>query len=146
MGELKFFKNFYNRFNAASRIRAGFSTNKFSPFIPFLIDNYINVRGAGDRAARGSAELSLNLELRSTIFRNSWTALQLVNFLDYGSVRPGGNNLKSIFDSENIYSSTGIGLRIHLLNFFNAIFRLDYGIRLHENSNGFIVLGLGQYF
>jgi hypothetical protein len=146
LGELKFFQNFHNKFNAASRLRVGFSTNKFSPFIPFLIDNYINVRGAGDRAARGSAELSLNLELRSTIFRNSWTALQMVNFIDYGSIRPGGKKLNTIFDSENIYSSAGIGLRIHLLNFFNAIFRLDYGVKLHENANGFVAFGLGQYF
>jgi len=146
LSELKYKSRIFSYLNAAARIRIGVSTNKFSPFIPFFIDNYVNVRGAGDRVSRGSAELSLNLELRSSLFRNSWTALQMVNFIDYGSLRPGGDNLSSLFNKENVYSSTGLGLRIHLLNFFNAIFRLDYGITLHGKSKDFILFGFGHYF
>jgi hypothetical protein len=62
------------------------------------------------------------------------------------SIRPGGSSLNKLFNNQNIYSSAGTGIRIHLFDFYNVIFRLDYGINIKNPERGGIVIGMNQYF
>ena len=146
LNEFRLFKKIGSTNNLALRFRMGISTNKKSPFIPFVVDNYINVRGIGDRVARGSAELTLNLEFRHTLKSLSWVAVQLIGFSDISAIRPGGSSLTKLFNHQNVYSTAGIGLRVHLFDFYNVIFRLDYGMNIEQPEKRGFVIGMNQYF
>ena len=75
--------------NLGFRLRLGISTNKDSPFVPFVLDNYINVRGSGNRVSRGTAEMTINSEYRHTLYDQylhsiaQTTALSLIGKLHY---------------------------------------------------------------
>lgn len=144
--DLRGYYRLTDEINLAARMITGFATNDFSPFLPFVIDSYANVRGSGNRVARGSAELVVNLEIRKTLLHLSWAGFNLISFFDFGSVRPPSESLKQLFMNENIYKSAGAGLRINLYNFYNSVFRFDYGFDLTDRSEGGFVLGFGQYF
>ena len=77
--------------NVAMRLKLAFSTNNFSPFAPFVVDSYVNLRGVGNRIDRGTGQAFLNLEYRQTIFEAYPFGAQFVVFSDLGSWRdPGG--------------------------------------------------------
>ncbi len=132
--------------NLAFRLRTGISTNKVSPFVPFVIDSYLNVRGSGNRISRGTAELTLNSEYRQTFMQNHIGAIQGVAFLDLSAWRPAGSTVKEMWKAENNVSFTGAGLRIHLRKLNNFVFRLDYGFSLTTEGQRGVVFGAGQYF
>ena len=144
--EMRYYKRIGQRGNPAFRVRAGVSSNGDSPFVPFVLDSYLNVRGSGNRVARGTSEFTVNLEYRYTfIDRKKW-ALQGVAFLDNSAWRPAGTPLMDMFLPENMVSFGGGGLRFYLQRIYNFILRVDYGENLSgPSSNGF-VLGVGQYF
>lgn len=132
--------------NYAGRLRLGVATNTFSPFPPFVLDSYVNIRGAGNRIARGSAEVVLNQEYRYTLYENNWGAFQLVGFSDLGTLRPAGGTFKDMLDENNVVWRTGAGGRIYMSRFYHLFLRADFGFNpLKGKENGF-VLGLGQYF
>ena len=144
--EFKVFKFINKRDNMAFRLRTGVATNRETPFAPFVADNYVNLRGVGDRTIRGTAEISINLEYRRFLMKRNRVAVSYVGFIDSGSLRAPGAKLSTIFKPQNIAVFSGIGVRIHLLKIYNAILRLDYSQGVHKfNQNGFIV-GFGQYF
>jgi outer membrane protein assembly factor BamA len=132
--------------NFAFRARTGFASNIDSPFVPFVLDSYLTVRGVGNRVAGGTSELTFNFEYRHLVFRKSWAAIQAVAFVDWSAWRPAGGELKELFDSQNIVSFGGLGLRLFLRKFGNLVLRMDFGISLHDSSQHGIVLGIGQYF
>ncbi len=66
----------------AARLRFGIATNNDTPFAPFVLDSYINIRGSGNRIERGTAALILNLEFRQTFFETAKFGGQLVAFSD----------------------------------------------------------------
>ncbi|MEO0341135.1 MAG: POTRA domain-containing protein [Bacteroidota bacterium] len=68
LNETRYFHRLGRRGNLAARLRIGLSTNNDSPFAPFVLDSYINIRGSGNRIDRGTAALILNLEYRHTLF------------------------------------------------------------------------------
>jgi outer membrane protein assembly factor BamA len=142
----KFFLRFGEKGNWAFRLRAGIATNKISPFVPFVLDNYINVRGSGNRVSRGTGELTLNLEYRHTFFDESWGVFQSVIFSDLSSWRPAGGSISDMLKGENIVSFLGLGVRFHIPKFNNFIFRLDYGWSLKDYRVKGFVIGVGQYF
>ncbi len=146
INEIKGFYRFTSTTNLAGRIRAGISTDKESPFVPFVVDSYINVRGAGNRVSRGTAEFTINFEVRQTLLQLSYGALQLVGFSDYSTLKPGYENSGKMFDSRNRFLYSGIGLRGQLFASYGAVLRLDYGFDMDDFRSGAFVFGLGQYF
>lgn len=137
---------FQNKWNYAGRWRMGIATNIPSPFAPFVIDSYINLRGSGNRIARGSAELTINQEIRYTIFERPWGAGQTVAFIDAGSWRTSGGELKELADPNQMLAFAGVGGRLYFQKFYNLVLRADYGINPLQTSQRGLVMGIGQYF
>ncbi|MEQ9008786.1 MAG: POTRA domain-containing protein [Ekhidna sp.] len=142
-------KNFWrsgDRGNFASRLRLGLSTNEESPFAPFVLDSYLNIRGVGNRVDRGTGAIILNAEYRHTLLDKNKVAIQGVIFSDSGSWRNPGGDFADFADSQNFVFFSGGGFRFIHKKIYNAIFRIDYGFNLQKPEvNGF-VLGIGQYF
>ena len=132
--------------NLAFRLRLGISTNKDSPFVPFVLDNYINVRGSGNRVSRGTAEITLNSEYRHTVWEPYWGAVQSVVFMDMSAWRPAAGEFSDMFTNKYNVTFGGLGLRFYFKNFNNFIFRLDYGKSVTGDKGSGIVFGAGQYF
>jgi len=131
--------------NLAFRIVGGLSTNNSSPFSPFVIDSYRNIRGVGDRVARGTALLTFNAEYRQLLVELDQWSLHGVGFFDLGTIRSPGDEMVSLIgDSANQY--VGVGARIIYNKVFNALLRIDYSFDLSNFSNQHFVIGLGQYF
>ena len=143
---MRYYKRHGKRGNPAIRVRAGVSSNGDSPFVPFVLDSYLNVRGSGNRVARGTSEFTVNLEYRHTLIDRQKWALQSVVFIDNSSWRPAGAPLKDMFRKENTVSFGGGGARFYLQRIYNFILRLDYGVSLNDPSTNGFVLGVGQYF
>lgn len=142
-------KNFWKsgeKGNFATRLRLGLSTNEESPFAPFVLDSYLNIRGVGNRVDRGTGAIILNAEYRHSFVDREKVAIQGVLFSDSGSWRNPGGNFSDFTQSENLVLFAGGGVRFIHKKIYNAIFRIDYGVNLQESKiNGF-VLGIGQYF
>lgn len=144
--DLFYFKRVSEKGNWANRLRLGVATNSESPFAPFALDNNLNVRGVGNLIDRGTAVILLNTEYRHTIYEKKWFALQGNAFVDSGSWRTPGGSLQDFVNSENIKIYPGVGIRLIHKKIYNAIFRIDYGVGLGEDSSRGIVFGIGQYF
>ncbi|WP_139956776.1 POTRA domain-containing protein [Flavicella sediminum] len=140
---------YYKRYgvsgNLACRLRLGLATNNNSPFAPFSLDNNVNIRGVGNTIDRGTGVVVLNTEYRQTLFERNSFSLQGNAFVDSGSWRNPGGDLGDFSQSENIRVFSGVGLRFIHKKIFNAVFRIDYGFGLTENTQG-MVFGIGQYF
>ena len=144
--DFKKFHRFGKKGNFASRLRLGLSTNEESPFAPFVLDSYLNIRGVGNRVDRGTGAIILNLEHRQTLCEREKFAIQAVAFSDMGSWRNPGGGFDDFTESDNLVLFAGGGFRFIHKKIYNAIFRIDYGINLQDSKvNGF-VLGIGQYF
>jgi len=142
----KFFVFLGERGNFATRSKIGISANVNSPFAPFVLDSYVNIRGAGNRTARGTAEASLNLEYRHSIIRIYPLIAQVVVFADVGSWRPPNGKFSEMKYIQNQTAFTGTGIRINSQVWYKAVFRLDYAVSLmNSNQKGFVI-GFNQYF
>lgn len=142
-------KNFWRngkKGNLATRLRLGLSTNEVSPFAPFVLDSYLNIRGVGNRVDRGTGAIILNAEYRHSFIDKNKVAFQGVLFSDSGSWRNPGGDFSDFSQKENLVLFAGGGFRLIHKKIYNAILRVDYGFNLQERSiNGFVI-GLGQYF
>ncbi|MEM1319120.1 MAG: outer membrane protein assembly factor [Bacteroidota bacterium] len=146
LNDTRFFKRIEENGNLALRFRAGIATNNDTPFAPFVLDSYVNIRGSGNRIERGTAALILNAEYRHTMFEGDKIAGQVVGFSDIGSWRKPGGELNDLVNGNTLQFFAGGGIRIIHKLAFNAIFRLDYGIDIRDTNRRGVVLGLGQYF
>lgn len=145
--DLFYYKRIKKKANWANRLRIGTATNNNSPFAPFAIDNNMNVRGIGNTADRGTAMISLNTELRQTILDKKNIVIQGNLFVDAATLRKPGNDFKDLQKRDNLVVYPGIGLRLIHKKIYNAILRIDYGSGIfHEQNEGGLVFGLGQYF
>jgi outer membrane protein assembly factor BamA len=132
--------------NLAFRLRVGISTNKDSPFVPFVLDNYINVRGSGNRSSRGTAEFTINAEYRHTIFEHELGAVQGVVFSDMSAWRPAAGKFSQMFTDDFNVTFAGIGVRFYFKKIYNFILRFDFGKSVTGNKGDGFVFGAGQYF
>lgn len=144
--DLLYYKRISMNGNWASRLRIGLSTNNNSPFAPFALDNNVNIRGVGNVIDRGTGVISFNTEYRHTLFEKHWFVLQGNAFIDSGSWRNPGGDFKDFLETENLKVYSGLGFRLLHKKIYNAIFRVDYGVGITENSSKGIVFGIGQYF
>ncbi|MCF6296201.1 MAG: outer membrane protein assembly factor [Flavobacteriaceae bacterium] len=141
-----YFKRLGEKGNWASRLRLGLSSNDETPFAPFSVDNNLNIRGVGNTIDRGTGAIVLNTEYRYTLYEKGWFVLQGNAFIDVGSWRNPGGDFGDFSESENIRIYPGFGLRFIHKKIYNAIFRIDYGIGVTQNSTKGLVFGIGQYF
>jgi outer membrane protein insertion porin family len=142
--DLKYFFRPYHSANIALRLRIGLSTNIDKPFAPFVLDNFVNIRGVGNRVDRGTGSVVLNAEFRQTVFDRKQLAAQGVLFTDLGTWRLPGGGLDDFTRSENMKSFSGAGLRLIYKHGFDTVLRIDYG--LDFRGSGDLVFGIGQYF
>ncbi len=134
--------------NIAVRSVLGIGHNRYDPFPVFVHDNYVNVRGVGDRIARGTAQVTFNVELRQTLYDIDWFSAQILLFSDFSSLRPSTQPLHTLLEKNNQQWFSGLGIRLSLDNYYESILRVDYGWNTTNVHlvNGGIVIGIGQYF
>ena len=131
--------------NWANRLRIGLSSNNDSPFAPFALDNNVNLRGVGILVDRGTGSIVYNTEYRHTFYDKKWLTIQGNAFFDAGTWRQPGGELNDFFEDRNVRLFSGVGLRFINKKIYNAVFRIDYGFSLKNQTNG-LVFGIGQYF
>ena len=146
LNDTRYFKRLPLRGNLAARLRVGVATNNNSPFAPFVLDSYVNIRGSGNRIERGTAALILNLEYRQTVFESAKFGAQIVAFSDAGTWRNPGGKLSDLLKKDNLQHFVGGGIRVIYNRAYNAILRLDYGIDIRQPERRGVVIGIGQYF
>ncbi len=134
------------RGNFASAVRLGAASNAESPFAPFVLDGFLNVRGIGNRVERGTAELVLNAEYRHTVWKHKYVTIQAVAFTDYGALRMPGSFFNTLFDGPHPNLFTGGGLRFNLNIIYNTCIRVDYSLNPFASSQGGFTFGFGQFF
>lgn len=141
-------KHIKKKGNLSIRHQFGLSTNNESPFAPFVLDGFINLRGIGNRVSRGTGIHFVNLEYRHTILKRKFFDTQFLIFSDFGNIRQPASKTSDLFDYTLTKVFAGAGLRIHLKKYYKNIFRLDYGIQLNskEGFNGGFSFGLGHFF
>ncbi|MDN5203899.1 POTRA domain-containing protein [Fulvivirgaceae bacterium BMA10] len=144
--QTRYFKRIGKGGNLALRLRLGISKDNGSPFAPFVLDSYVNIRGAGNRVFRGSGEWTLNAEYRQTILDKKIGTLQAVIFNDMGGWRIAGQGLDSEFEEFKSSIFSGLGLRLYSKKIYNLIMRIDYGLNPRNTTENGFVIGLGQYF
>lgn len=147
-GSYKYFTSFINgKDNIGCKIFFGVASNGNIPLPPFVVDNFINVRGVGDRTVRGTAIIGANIEYRRRIIKHDYFYLQGVLFSDMVSVRPRLASIDTVFDNDNLSFGSGVGLRIQMRKFYHTVLSVDYSIPgLNVGGNGGFVFGVGQYF
>lgn len=146
LNDSRYFTRLPLRGNLAARLRVGLATNNNSPFAPFVLDSYVNIRGSGNRIERGTAALILNLEYRQTVLESDRFGIQIVGFSDAGTWRKPGGSLRELWEGKNLQHFIGGGIRLIYNRAYNAIFRLDYGHDVRQPSRRGVVIGIGQYF
>lgn len=144
--DFRYFHKFGRTGNLALRVRFGIGTNQDTPFAPFVLDSYVNIRGVGNRVDRGTATVILNAEYRQTVFDRWLFAGQVVGFSDIGSWRGPGGAFRELVDPGTFRQFMGLGGRFIFKRVFNAVFRLDYGVDVFNPSYRGVVIGIGQYF
>ena len=144
--DFRWYKLVGDRGNVAVRSRLGIATNNEGPFAPFLIDNYENIRGSGNRVERGTAEVSINTEYLMSIWDHKWFTLQSSTFADIGTLRAPGAHFRNFVNGSTMYRYAGLGIRLHSKVLYRTIIRFDYSFNLANLSQGAFVVGFGQYF
>ncbi|MEO9532072.1 MAG: POTRA domain-containing protein [Crocinitomicaceae bacterium] len=144
--DIYWYKEIGNRGNFAIHNRFGISTNNMSPFSPFVLDGFLNVRGIGNRVSRGTAELINNIEYRHTIWKHKWFYLQVAGLIDFGTLRQPGDDLASMFTYNEMQLFTGGGLRLHSRKIYNVVFRVDYSVNPMRPDQHGLTFGVGQFF
>jgi outer membrane protein assembly factor BamA len=142
-----YYKKLGTKGNWANRLRlAAAIGNEDSPFAPFTLDNQLNIRGVGNVVDRGTAAIVLNTEYRHTLYEKGWFVIQSNAFIDAGSWRNPGEDFSQLFDGSSTRLYPGLGIRFIHKRIFNAVFRLDYGFGIGNESTNGLVFGIGQYF
>jgi len=132
--------------NLSWRHQIGISTNNISPFAPFVLDGFVNLRGIGNRVARGTGINFVNIEYKHTVVKNKILTCQGVVFADAGALREVGQSWTQLFDPNRTITYAGLGIRLHSNKIYKSIFRLDYGVNLNSEFNGGFSFGIGQFF
>jgi len=144
--QLSSYLRFGERGNLALNSRFGIATNNESPFSPFVIDGLINVRGAGNRVERGTAEWVVNAEYRHSVWVNKFFSLQPAIFIDFATLRKSGKSISTFFNEKNQYVYTGAGIRVNLRKWYHTSLRLDYSVNVTNSASHGFTFGIGQFF
>ncbi len=143
--DYRYFKKIQTDAEVALKFSGGISSNFDSPFAPFVIDSYQNVRGVGDRVLRGTGILCGSIEWRKEVVTYKKIILQGVVFSDFATLRLPGNEWTFNSQYMPFFNSVGLGTRLHYTKIYNAIFRIDYGYEYIQKS-GQLLIGIGHFF
>jgi outer membrane protein insertion porin family len=141
-----FYKTIGERSTLALHNHLGIATNNPSPFAPFVLDGFLNIRGVGNRVSRGTAALIFNGEYRYSIWRHKWFIVQLAAFTDFGTLRQPGEKIVDMFNYREMKLFTGGGIRLHSRVLYKTSIRLDYSFNPLDPSQGGFTFGFGQFF
>ncbi|MEM7659864.1 MAG: outer membrane protein assembly factor, partial [Bacteroidota bacterium] len=145
--QFRYYHRIGRKGNLATRVRLGISPDINSPFVPFVLDSYLNIRGSGNRVARGTGEIVWNGEYRHTLWEDGrYGAIQVVGFVDWGTWRTLDIKGRDMFRPENMVLFYGGGIRLYIPKASHLILRADYGFRAGAVRENGLVLGVGQYF
>lgn len=144
--DFRWYKRVGREGNWAARLLTGISQNDATPFPAFVHDDYVNLRSVGDRVARGSAEVTFNLEYRHSLWEHELWVIQGVLYSDMSTLRPAGEDWESMTRKVNNRVIGGTGLRLHYNRIYGLILRLDFGVNLDDPYQNGIVVGLGHFF
>ncbi len=143
----QYYKRLGKRGNWASQLQIQYTNPvKGTSFVPLIIDNQLNTRGAGNTIDRGTASVALNTEYRHTFIEKEWFVLQGNAFVDMSGVQRPEQDLRDVFSEERFRVYPGLGIRLIHKRIFNAVLRFDYGFNATGNGNDGFVFGIGQYF
>ena len=143
----QYFKRVGKKGNWASQLQLELSNAvEGSDFVPIVIDNQLNTRGAGNTVDRGTAAFAINTEYRHTFIEKDWFVLQGNAFVDASGVRRQNEEFSDILSKDRFRVNPGIGFRLIHKRIFNAVIRIDYGVNVTGNGDSGIVFGIGQYF
>ncbi len=137
--QFKQYFRFLPKDTLAYRVQLGIFSDIKSPYPPFVVDSFLNIRGAGNRITRGYFEATINLEYRYIAFEISWLAFQLVTFSD-------NILLLSELNQSSSFHFMGGGVRLIFKRFYNAIILFDYGVNILDYQHRGFLFKLGQYF
>ncbi len=143
--KLSYFHRIGDNGNLATSLTMGWANNPESPFTSFVMDNQINLRGVGDRVARGAAIASFNAEYRFDLYTNNWMAIQNVLFNDLTTIQVMDMTYEKSMNVQNYRNFSGIGFRFILKKVHSAIFRMDFGFETKEPGRNGLVIGFGQF-
>ena len=143
----QYFKRIGKKGNWASQLQLQLSNPvEDTFFVPIIIDNQLNTRGAGNTIDRGTASFALNTEYRHTLIEKDWFVLQSNTFVDASGLQGPEEDLSHVFDKDQFRTYAGLGLRVIHKRIFNAVLRFDYGFNLTNNGDNGFVFGIGQFF
>jgi hypothetical protein len=136
---------FYNHehLTSASRLMIGLSAQ--SNFLyPFTTDGFNTIRSSRFHELRGQHAFIFNQEIRYLTYDHPNFYVQSVAFYDAAYMRVSDKNdfnaMKS--DHSSLYA-LGLGLRIELKKWYNAIMRIDFP---YHNGEFSALFGIGQFF
>lgn len=132
--------------NFGVHTQLGFATNNFSPFAPFVLDGFANIRGIGNRVARGTAIAVVNAEYQHTILNKRLFYLMGTALADLGTLRPAGGKTEEIWQSQNMNLFTGLGIRLQSRYLYNVVFRVDYSVNPFNAKQKGFTYGVGHFF
>jgi outer membrane protein assembly factor BamA len=146
LNESKFFFKPYSTANIALRLRLGYATKQPGPLMPFVQDDYVNLRGSGNRRTRGYSEITLSAEHRQTVYRNRFGAFGVVAFTDIGNLGEENYKTNSVFDPNYAEVFLGGGIRLFVSRLHGLVVRVDYAMNMNKYSQRGLVGGVHHYF
>ena len=130
------------KWNICNRIV--FGTSRIRNVLPtFAVSGLSTIRGVEDRVRRGSKIYYGNNELRFRVFQNRWLHSQFTAFVDFGSAWDSKQSLREILETSLL--TYGIGVRLGLVRFYNAIGRADIALNTADGSLT-LYMSAGQFF
>ena len=103
-----------------------------------------NVRGYFDGQLRGKQYWQSNLEFRGILLERNWYYLQGVVFGDAAQLIDATDPVES--NTDDIFSSVGVGLRIGSPKIYRFIARLDVALATSHPATSRISFGVQQFF
>lgn len=136
------FENLNDRFNFCNRFF--FGTSKTAEVLPlYAVSGSSNIRGEEDRISRGSKMYYSNNEIRMRAIQNGWLHSQLAAFVDFGYAWSKKYSVTDLI--ERSYLTYGIGARLALVRFYNAIGRADVAFNTRTGEFTYYI-SAGQFF
>ena len=140
--EYKHFFSFLKKDTLALRVFTGISNKLNDEYPAFVVDSFINVRGAGNKIKRGSIEVTFNIEYRYLVYEHPWFALQLATFFDnaylFSSI--------SSRDEHSFFNFFGGGVRIAIPKVYSLLLLFDYAFNLDDPKHHGFLFKVGQFF
>jgi len=129
--------------NIAARLRLGVTNSNRLQHL-FYVGGFEHVRGFLDGQLRGESYWQANLEYRMPGVKWPWVVLQSNVFFDAAQVNSESPDAGA--DSDDIFYSTGVGVRIILPKIYRFIGRFDFAVDTSHPATSRFSFGVQQFF